>query len=71
VLCLSVLAFQGITIFHSYRDKNRRTEIAIVLEDYRNLVTRLSRTVARTKDSSTKKFATTSHTSSPFCRKEA
>ena len=43
----------------------------VLLEVFRNIVTRLMWTVARAKDSDTKKFATTSHTPFLFSIKEA
>ena len=43
----------------------------VLLEVYRNIITRPTRTTARTKDSSTKKFAATNHTPSNFIIKEA
>ena len=42
----------------------------VLLEIYRNIVTRPMWTAARTKDSSNKKFATASYTLSPVSIKE-
>ena len=62
---------EGVTLYHTYKEKVTKQKITIVLlEVYRNIVTRSMGTAVRTKDSGTRKFATTNHTPFPFSIKE-
>ena len=61
-LGLPGLTFKGTTLFIHIDVKSRGTENStFLLEVYRNIVTRLLWTAARTNDSGTKKFVTVSY----------
>ena len=73
-LCLQGLTFKGMKemSFIEREIKRQRMENKFVLlEFYRNVMTRTMLTATRVKDSGTKKFAATDHTLSPFSIKEA